>query len=173
MIFMDSKLIHKALRLNLGCGDDYRHGWENVDLFADKVDARIDMNLDWPWADSMVDEIFSRGLYEHLKNFNHAWLESWRVLKPGGRMTLIVPHFASPLEPWPGQHIQHFSLHSFRVNLVRPESYAKNPKFKTVSLRHWFGPGLSWMNWPSNIAPKWWEWLKLPTCEIEWKGIKI
>jgi SAM-dependent methyltransferase len=161
------------MKLNLGCGDNYREGWQNIDLFASKVDQRLDLNLDWPWADSSVDEIFSRGLYEHLKDFNHAWLESWRIVKPGGIITLIVPHFASPLEPWPGQHLHQFSLHTFRSSLQYQDRYCKNPpRFETIKLKHYFGYGLRWLNGPANIAPKWWEWLKLPTCEIEWKGQK-
>ena len=53
----------------------------------------------WPWEDSSVDEIIAHDVFEHIDNMQFRgnagmiWTfnESWRVLKPGGKLDLIVP----------------------------------------------------------------------------------
>lgn len=164
----------ERVRLNIGCGEDLLPDYVNVDKFGNP-DVRVDLQIfPWPWEDNSVDEIYSRGCYEHLPEFMRSWNESWRILKPGGKITLIVPHFASPLEPWPEQHIHHFSLHTFNYSLMYKHQYCAGiGKFKTIKLRHWFGPRLKFMEPIANIAPVVWEWLKLPTAEIEWSGVKV
>lgn len=81
------------VRLNLGCGHDIREGWVNVDAVARPgVDRVLDLNGPWPWADSSVDEVFCSHTLEHLDSFQHFTNECWRVLKPGAKATVVVPH---------------------------------------------------------------------------------
>lgn len=83
----------ESLKLNLGCGKDFREGYLNIDLYSDDprvifMDVR---KLDF--EDSSVDEIVAFDILEH---FSHretgAVLAEWaRVLKPGGILRLRVP----------------------------------------------------------------------------------
>lgn len=80
------------LRLNLGCGFDARPGdYINVDWETRPgVDMRLDLDrTPWPWEDGSVDEILALNLLEHLE-MNRVWPEVYRILKPGGRITIEV-----------------------------------------------------------------------------------
>ena len=86
-------------KLNLGCGDDYRPGWWNVDAHAKHVDQRVDLNiLPLPWDDNQWDEIACMQVMEHLDcnefSFGH---ECIRILKPGGYITFGLPSFSCTL----------------------------------------------------------------------------
>jgi SAM-dependent methyltransferase len=81
-------------KLNLGCGEDYRHGnqWINVDV-VDSVDPDETVNLfefPWPWDDSSVDHILASHVLEHLPT-EQALNECVRILRPGGTLQVIMP----------------------------------------------------------------------------------
>jgi SAM-dependent methyltransferase len=78
------------MRLNLGCSDDHKPGYHNVDQ-APPADEIVDLRAAWPWPDSYVDEIFAHDVFEHLPSKIHTLNEAHRVLKPGGKLDLWVP----------------------------------------------------------------------------------
>lgn len=86
-----------VLRLNVGCGPDYRDGWTNLDtcgLF--KVDARItlpDERLESMFGAGTVDEIYMCDVMEHFYRFDglRVLRDFLAVLKPGGRVTIVTP----------------------------------------------------------------------------------
>lgn len=93
-----------TLRLDLGCGPNPRDGFEGVDClpFGDKVKHVVDLRVTpWPWEDNSVAEAQASHFIEHLTNFDGRWErvrffnELWRVLVPGGKCTLIFPHWCS------------------------------------------------------------------------------
>lgn len=80
------------MRLNLGCCDDHRLGYVNVDIVP-PADQIVDLSqLPWPWEDSSVDEIVARDVLEHLPDKRATMNEIWRVMKPGGVVWIQVPH---------------------------------------------------------------------------------
>jgi ubiquinone/menaquinone biosynthesis C-methylase UbiE len=83
-----------TLRLNLGCGDDRREGYTNVDLRDDVADVVCDVRKLEHWADASVDEIVAEDLLEHFPaSETTSILEEWaRALKPGGTLTVKVPN---------------------------------------------------------------------------------
>lgn len=82
------------LKLNLGCGENYKEGYVNVDIDP-KVnpDVVADVNITpWIWAKSdSVDRIEMNNLAEHLKNFIDIAEECHWVLKNGGILWIKVP----------------------------------------------------------------------------------
>ena len=83
--------------LNLGCGLDYREGWDNWDFSSHvKTDAVVSIGKDrFPADDETYDEIFCSGVLEQIganQEFLYALNECHRVLKKGGAMTVHVPH---------------------------------------------------------------------------------
>lgn len=101
-----------ALKLDLGCGRNPREGFEGVDRtqFDGKVKHVLDLTATpWPWADSSVAEAHSSHFLEHLDGIErvHFVNELYRVLVPGGKVTLVVPHWCSmraygdPQHKWP------------------------------------------------------------------------
>ena len=83
------------MRLNLGSGSDYRTDcWVNVDRREVKCDVVHDLNIiPYPFPDDSADEIELSQVLEHLKEPFVVMRELHRILKPGGRLTIRVPHF--------------------------------------------------------------------------------
>ena len=77
------------LKLNLGCSDDHKAEYVNVDQ-TQPADLIADLRCQWPWAESSVDEIFAFDVFEHLPKI-HAMNQAWRALKPGALLRLAVP----------------------------------------------------------------------------------
>ena len=86
------------MKLNLGCWNDYRAGWVNVEHPDNarlvKADVYQDLNATpYEFEDSSADEIYMSHVLEHLDNPITVMDECWRILKPNGRLTVRVPHF--------------------------------------------------------------------------------
>lgn len=123
------------LKLDLGCGGNKQAGFTGVDSIAfpgvdvvcDLVERDIPRHgslaprlLDdlpddklpfkkWPWPDNSVAEAHSSHFIEHLTAMErvHFVNELYRVLVPGGKCSLVVPHWGScrtygdPTHQWP------------------------------------------------------------------------
>lgn len=59
--------VEEAVRLDFGCGQNPKEGFEGVDLYAPEVKHRVDLwKFPLPWADNSVDEIHCSHFMEHL-----------------------------------------------------------------------------------------------------------
>lgn len=90
----------KLMKLDFGCGPHPREGFEGVDVrsFDGKVAHIVDLRrTPWPWADESVEEAHASHLVEHLTASERIQFcnELWRILIPGGKCQIIVPHWAS------------------------------------------------------------------------------
>lgn len=104
-------LLAAPIKLDLGCGPSKKEGFIGVDLRAfPGVDKVFDLRKPkWPWADNGVDEIHSSHFLEHLDGEERVafWNEVYRIMRPGGKMALIVPSWTSgraygdPTHKWP------------------------------------------------------------------------
>lgn len=100
-----------AIKLDLGCGTKKKEGHVGVDSRPfDGVDHVFQMGRQtWPFADGTVEEAYCSHALEHLDATErvHFFNELHRVLVPGGKCTIIVPHWASnraygdPTHAWP------------------------------------------------------------------------
>lgn len=88
--------------IDIGCGKNKKAGFIGVDQYQmEGVDIVADLTQKWPWEDASVDEANCSHFLEHLTNFEGKWErvhffnELYRVLKPGAKCTLIIPHWAS------------------------------------------------------------------------------
>ena len=79
------------MKLNLGSSSNKYEGWTNIDYLEDVgADIVADVTA-LPMADNSVDEIWASHVLEHTKIEDRALEEWFRVLKPGGRITVAVP----------------------------------------------------------------------------------
>lgn len=94
------------MKLNLGCSNDLKPGWINVDIGPDpRSEAQkaagvaylqADLNKPWPWPDSSVDVVFAHEVFEHFGNIH------WGAYNP----TLLGPAYprrredAMPGDTW-------------------------------------------------------------------------
>lgn len=86
-----------SLKLNLGCGNDIREGYCNVDIdMHEGVDVAHDLNKrPWPWSVNSVDEIVAVDVLEHLDDYLSFFNEAYQVLRDGCEITVQVPHYTS------------------------------------------------------------------------------
>lgn len=86
-------------KLDLGCGPNKQAGFIGIDkIHFPGVDIVADLTkTPWPLADDSAEEVFSSHFLEHLEARQRVAFvnELYRVLKIGGRATIIVPHWAS------------------------------------------------------------------------------
>lgn len=85
------------IKLNIGCGRDYKKEWENWDISNEvKAERHLDITLHkWPTDDNSVIEIYISGVLEQIaanKDLIHVMNECHRVLTPGGKMVVVVPN---------------------------------------------------------------------------------
>lgn len=95
----------ELLAVNVGCGDDRRVGYVNIDLRADVADLVGDVGH-LPMRDGSVRELLAFDILEHVSAWRTPQLlgEWFRVLAPSGRLVLRVPnlemlgrHLADPV----------------------------------------------------------------------------
>lgn len=87
----------KPLLLDLGCGKNPREGFVGVDCRDFGQPIVHDLRQVWPWGDSTVSEVHCSHFVEHLDGQEriHFVNELYRVLKAGGKATLITPNWSS------------------------------------------------------------------------------
>lgn len=79
-------------RLHVGCGDDYREGWVNLDANADvSPDVVHDLADPWPFDAGEFDHVEARHVVEHLQNPVFFFREAARVLDVDGVLVVAVP----------------------------------------------------------------------------------
>jgi len=84
------------IRLNLGCGNDYKEGYTNVDLDSPLADKRC--GLLWfmkSSSDNSVTEVLADHVLEHLtfEEEKEFFTNLKRILIPGGSAIIKVPDF--------------------------------------------------------------------------------
>jgi SAM-dependent methyltransferase len=140
-------------RLNLGCGGDILSGWVNLDIAKGKgVDVVHDLaKFPYPFPDNHFDEIRAYSILEHLPIalLIPAVEELQRILKPGGKLDIIVPHYTSPIAWSNPQHVRGFAydtFHYFVKGYSGKETYT-NRLFSSCRARLRFGKRIQVWNW--------------------------
>lgn len=85
-----------GLRLNIGCGNDIRPGYVNVDGAAlPGVDVVHDLDtVPLPFEAESVDEVVAKDVLEHI-DLVPLMRDLHRVMRPGARLWMSSPHFTS------------------------------------------------------------------------------
>ncbi|MFX0036490.1 MAG: methyltransferase domain-containing protein [Candidatus Hermodarchaeota archaeon] len=102
------------MKLNVGCGNDIREGWINLDIIkSEGVDVVHDLNkIPLPFEDNSFDYILCKDVLEHV-NYVTLMNELHRTLKKGGILRIRVPHFTSKSNYADPTHINLFSSNTF------------------------------------------------------------
>ena len=163
-----SRPVDGLVRLNLGAGRERLPGWLAVDKILGS-DICLDLdNVPWPFGDGSVDAVRASHVLEHLRDPAAAVREIARILKPGARCTILVPH-AQGIGAYRTGH-----LHRFSVLAVRDLMLGWNG---CVRLHFIFAgdPKARFFRWADSIMSIWPElWEKigiLPPDEIAFVGV--
>lgn len=102
------------VKLNLGTGHRPKDGFYSVDLVEmDGIDVVADLNDGLPdLPDNSVDEIMTQHTLEHVQNFMPLMRELHRVVRPGGKITITVPHFSNVFGFSDPTHVRFFGLYT-------------------------------------------------------------
>jgi len=102
--------------VELGCGPRKRYqgsigidaiDFENVDIVADAAEALR------AFPAGSVDLVTSSHFLEHVPDVGQFIDEMVRVVRPGGRIEVVVPHFAHPYFSSDPTHRHRFGLYTF------------------------------------------------------------
>jgi SAM-dependent methyltransferase len=165
------------MKLNLGCGEDTKAGYLNVDICGTPEMVCDLSSFPWPWQDNSVEEVYSCHFLEHVPDFEKTILEIHRILKPDGIIHFRVPHFRNPLAVW-NLHRWAFSVYTpERLCQKLPYQFQGKQLFKKTSCRINFSSirksvGIP-LGWLANLFPLFWDWAGLPIDEIEFVGRKL
>lgn len=81
-----------GLKLNLGCGKDYKQGYINIDKYDTTADANWDIEH-IPLNDRTAAQVICSDFLEHLPHNQvlSVLIELHRILKKEGRLIIVVP----------------------------------------------------------------------------------
>jgi len=84
------------MKLNLGCGDDVREGYINIDVRKTKPNVLVldlEKELLKPFPSESAEEIIAKDFVEHIswRRVEDLLKDIFRVLKKGGRLFIQVP----------------------------------------------------------------------------------
>jgi len=119
------------LRIDLGSGRGRKAGYYALDRASvdEPVDIVADLNepLDL-LPDDSVGEVHTAHVLEHVTNLVGLMEELHRVVRPGGRIDIRVPHFSNPYHYSDPTHVRFFGAFSFYYFA----SEANQPRFRKV-----------------------------------------
>ncbi len=144
------------MKLNLGSGGQPLPGHVNVDVnpMAPDVDLVCDLNTyPWPFKSDTVSEVSMQQCLEHLRDHNQAMKEIHRILQPGGRVIISVPHFTWQLAYADPTHHHFFAYPTF-FYYARDCGYF-DFRFSRCSVRLVFGKRLSIWNYLLEPIANW------------------
>ena len=136
-------------KLNLGCGKDILKGYINLDIAKlPGVDIVCDIEKEkLPFEDNSINNVYTNNVLEHIKNLEFVMEEIHRILKPNGKVQIIVPHYSTPLAFGDPTHKRFFCYYTFdyfcpkeyRIDKIDIPDFYYNFKFKMLNKKLIFG----------------------------------
>ena len=93
------------MKLNVGCGTHYAHGWVNTDVWSDdttRPDVITTPGKPYPFEDNSADAIYMGHVLEHIPwpqvgDFLH---DMKRIAKPGAPILVVGPDVWRTIQRW-------------------------------------------------------------------------
>ena len=143
------------VKINLGCGNDYREGYINCDV-SDKVktDKVFDLEEEFPFPENSVDEVLANHVLEHIGAFIELMHDIHFSCKPNAMIEIRVPFYSSwgqYNDPTHRRFFTPFTFNYFQKNIYGHEVGADKDMFKVEKTKIIFGVGsLSKLNFIFN-----------------------
>jgi len=151
--------------LDVGCGRLKYSGAIGVDRNP-STDADVLCDLDrppYPFRDSSFDEVRALHVVEHVEDVIKFLEEMHRILKPGGRLYLLTPHYTDVGSFRDPTHRRHLNSYSF-IYFTDPGRFGfyTNVRFREHRiqirlLNLWRALGFEWLVNHARPFRKFWE----------------
>ena len=129
--------VHNKRVLHIGSGKQKFEGALSLDIDKSlSPDIAWDMNMfPWPIDDKSFDEVIAINILEHVEDLVLVLNEIYRILKPSGKLYILVPHFtnyAAYVDPTHRQHLSYFSFDYFisGTSIEKEYGFYVNFRFK-------------------------------------------
>jgi SAM-dependent methyltransferase len=143
-------------KLDLGCGLNKAPGWIGVDSApaAAAADILADLNRPLPFADGGFDEVRAVHVIEHVHDIMQTMAEIHRIVRGGGRVYVVTPHYTDSSSWRDPTHRWHLNTYSFRFWEARGFHHKRHwytrLELREVSLhvelaRVWKAAGFQWL----------------------------
>ena len=128
----------EAMVIELGCGANKRHpnaigidalDYPCVDIVGDIYEVLASI------PSGSVDKVFAYHFIEHVENIHRLLAELSRVVKVGGEVELVAPHFSNPYFYSDPTHRSFFGLYTFSYFSLNSPLQRKVPTYRK---RLWF-----------------------------------
>ena len=125
--------------LDVGCGINKHPGAIGIDVNPrTRADVIWDLNqTPYPFEPASFDEVRAIHVIEHLDNVMRSMEEFHRLVRPGGRVFIVTPHytdFSSFCDPTHRWHLNSFSLRYFGGDDAG-YGYYSTAKFREIFVR--------------------------------------
>jgi len=160
------------MKLNLGCGNDTRKGYTNVDVMnIEGVDVVCDIEKKLPFKDNSISEIMLNHIVEHIKDLESFLKELYRISRDGCIINIRTPYFSHESAFSNYQHIRRFTWTTFDLfDSNHAEHFHTELSFKIIE-KELIGRFLG-NKTPFNLFPRLYQeylcWI-FPTKEIRYK----
>ena len=143
MNFVEKNIKSNLKVLDFGCGQDKIENSIGIDkIQSDIVDVVHDLNTyPYPFEENSFDLVVCKHSISHINDIEEGLSEIFRILKPGGKVLIIAPHFSSD-NTYTDYTIKHFfgyrTLDYFTTDnngLSEKWSFYTNFKFSMVNRR--------------------------------------
>jgi SAM-dependent methyltransferase len=152
--------------LDVGCGIRKHPGAVGIDRNpASAADVLCDLDrFPYPFADDTFDRLEATHVIEHVKDVIRTMEEFHRLVRPGGRVRVVTPHytdFSSFCDPTHRWHLNSFSFRYFGEDHGGFDYYSP-ARLREISVRlrllaFWRLLGMEWLVNRSRRMRLFWE----------------
>src|SRR5262245_32011574 len=122
--------------LQMGPGREESFGITADNLRSVRPNVLADLNrAPYPFKDNSFDAVYAFSIVEHLDNFFGVFGELWRILKPGGFVVLLTPHFSNDASYIDPSHRLHLSMRSWDYFIEGTELFGNYGFYSTTRFR--------------------------------------
>lgn len=126
-------------KLNLGCGDDIKKDFVNMDFVKQQgIDVVHDINkFPWPFKNNTFDKVYASHVLEHIEDLPKTMKEIHRICKDKAKIIIRGPHFSCGVSYRDPTHKRMFSYFTFEY-FCNPKEYYKRKEsglFKIIGRR--------------------------------------
>lgn len=118
------------VKINLGCGKEYKEGWINVDFNKEiKADIYTDLTEKLPFPNDYVNFILIDNVLEHIKQekFFSFLEELYRICEHGALIQIYVPHYSGMFAFSHPAHYKYFGIGTF--DSMKPEEQFNGERY--------------------------------------------